>query len=103
MGVKASPSWFAFDSDDIGMSEGQLANNAVQTLRNLSAAHEVARARGAAAKPFFLAVGFHKPHVPWYAPAKYWEYYPNDTTTLAPHRHKPTGVPQVKNIYGFLL
>jgi hypothetical protein len=29
-------------------------------------------------KPFFLAVGFHKPHVPWWAPARFWDLYPLD-------------------------
>ncbi len=29
-------------------------------------------------KPFFLAAGFHKPHLPWTAPARYFDLYPVD-------------------------
>jgi arylsulfatase A-like enzyme len=34
------------------------------------------------AKPFFLAVGFHRPHLPFVAPAKYFDLYPFDQITL---------------------
>jgi choline-sulfatase len=33
-------------------------------------------------KPFFLAVGFHRPHLPLVAPAKYFDLYPFDEITL---------------------
>jgi arylsulfatase A-like enzyme len=35
-------------------------------------------------KPFFLACGFHKPHMPWNVPKKYYDLYPLDSIKLPP-------------------
>jgi len=37
-------------------------------------------------KPFFLTLGFHKPHMPWNVPRKYYDLHPLDQIQLPPHR-----------------
>ncbi len=37
-------------------------------------------------KPFFLTIGFHKPHMPWNVPKKYFDMYPLDKIELPPYR-----------------
>ena len=56
----------------------------------------VARLKAAAAKPdqpFFLAVGFLKPHLPFCAPKKYWDMHDPAKFTLATVRTPPAGAP----------
>jgi arylsulfatase A-like enzyme len=36
-------------------------------------------------KPFFLAVGLHKPHMPWNVPRKYYDMHPLEKIQLPPH------------------
>jgi choline-sulfatase len=60
----------------------------------------------ATGKPFFLAVGFHKPHLPFNAPKQYFDLYPD--VEIANNRFPPINLPvMVKNsqeimIYGGL-
>jgi iduronate 2-sulfatase len=43
-------------------------------------------------KPFFLAIGFYKPHTPYIAPKKYFDLYPLDTV------HLPAVSPDTKKL-----
>lgn len=43
-------------------------------------------------EPFFMAVGFYKPHLPFCAPLKYWEMYSDEDIDLAPNKTIPEGV-----------
>ena len=52
--------------------DGRIASLAIKALRQ----------RKEAGKPFFLAVGFWKPHSPFNAPKKYWDLY--DRKKLSP-------------------
>ncbi|HBO44084.1 MAG TPA: iduronate sulfatase [Planctomycetaceae bacterium] len=44
-------------------------------------------------KPFFFGVGYHKPHLPFTAPKKYWDMYDRDRIPLAENDFLPKGAP----------
>ncbi|VGO15312.1 Choline-sulfatase [Pontiella desulfatans] len=69
---------------DDAYDDGAFANCAVQQMERL--------ARGG--KPFFLAVGFKKPHLPFVAPKKYWDLYDRSEIKLAPFQEMPKGAPE---------
>ncbi|XP_076878579.1 iduronate 2-sulfatase [Brachyhypopomus gauderio] len=45
--------------------------------------------------PFFLAVGFYKPHIPFRIPQEYLKLYPIENMTLAPDPEVPKKLPEV--------
>lgn len=47
------------------------------------------------ASPFFLAVGYHKPHIPFRYPKEFQKLYPLENITLAPDPHVPDSLPPV--------
>ncbi|HJN90515.1 MAG TPA: sulfatase [Verrucomicrobiota bacterium] len=59
------PSTAAPVIDDHKLVDGARTNLAIEDLRRL----------GQAKKPFFLALGFIRPHLAWISPRKYWNLY----------------------------
>ncbi|MDF7823443.1 sulfatase [Pontiellaceae bacterium B12227] len=44
-------------------------------------------------EPFFLACGFIRPHLPFYAPKKYWDLYDEASIPLADNPYRPKNAP----------
>lgn len=72
-------------------ADDNLAICANATLRRIAED----RSSGRDARPFFLNVGFHRPHIPWNVPQKFYDMYPIDSIELAPNRFLPESVPLV--------
>jgi len=70
------------DVEDTGYPDGLTAELAVQKLGELAKGNQ----------PFFLGVGFFKPHLPFNAPQKYWDLYDEKDIDLAPFRGIPENV-----------
>ncbi|MGE0758675.1 MAG: sulfatase [Pirellulaceae bacterium] len=62
--------WGAWDQTDLEMGDGRMVEWAVRFLKGK---HE---------RPFFLAAGIFRPHLPFYAPRKYFDTYPADRITM---------------------
>ena len=67
---------------DEGYPDGLILNSAVEELKKLKAGQ----------KPFFLGVGFFKPHLPFNAPKKYWDLYDRSSIPVAPDSFIPQNV-----------
>jgi arylsulfatase A-like enzyme len=82
--ISAIPAFEAVDCGDDDLMDGDCAANAIAQLR------EHAKTP---AQPFFLAVGFANPHVPWVSPKKYWDLYDRAKLPLATNTFLPKDAP----------
>ena len=79
--VERGPSWEDPDVADNALPDGETADKAIETLRAVKD------------KPFFLAVGFLNPHLPFAAPKIYFDRYPLEKMRLAPNPFPPKDAP----------
>ncbi len=77
---QTTPAFEGADVPDNGYPDGLTAEEAIKQLNRLKD------------KPFFLAVGFYKPHLPFNAPKKYWDLYDPKKLPAAPFREAPANV-----------
>ena len=64
--------WAALDVPDNAMGDGKITDWAIEQLK--------------AQQPFFMAVGYYRPHIPLYAPKKYFDMYKGVNIKLPPVR-----------------
>lgn len=80
-----NPAFEFKEREDESYPDGRLVNLATAELERLSQQDE----------PFFMAVGFYKPHLPFCAPQKYWDMYEDVDIALSPNPDAPEGVDKV--------
>jgi iduronate 2-sulfatase len=73
------------DVPDEAYFDGRIAARAIESLREAAARDT----------PFFLAVGFWKPHAPFNAPKRYWDLYDRDAIPRPRHPEWPTDAPRI--------
>lgn len=73
------------DVPDNRYGDGMIADEAILRL---------AAAKQKPSEPFFLAVGFLKPHLPFVAPKKYWDLYDPKSFKLPALQSAPSGAPE---------
>lgn len=87
---KVGPYYEIADVPDSVYVDGMISNKAIATLDSLKTSKE----------PFFMAVGFLRPHLPFAVPKKYWDLYPEDEVELPDNRYWPRDAPE-KRPFGF--
>ncbi|MBB1287289.1 sulfatase [Flavisolibacter sp. BT320] len=81
--TQRGPAYEITDLPDDSLTDGKIALESIKALQQLRLAE----------KPFFLAVGFNKPHLPFVAPKKYWDLYESENIQVAQNKTPPENAP----------
>ncbi len=87
---------FATEAPEVSEDElydGQVTNRALAVMRELATRQKASTADEA--QPFFLGVGFLKPHMPFIAPKKYWDLYDRNDIKIAENNFPPRDAPPI--------
>ncbi|MCB1210413.1 MAG: sulfatase-like hydrolase/transferase [Verrucomicrobiales bacterium] len=77
--------------EDEAYGDGDTANEAVRRIQAAAQHPE---------QPFFIAVGFIRPHLPFVAPKKYWDMYDPATLPMPQVTEPPQGAPEYAPQFG---
>ncbi len=72
----------AGEVNDEGYPDGNTTNLAISKLQEMKDKN----------KPFFMGVGFFKPHLPFNAPKKYWDLYDRDSLPISDNPNIPENI-----------
>jgi iduronate 2-sulfatase len=79
-GLGSGPAYESADVPDHAYGDGYETLRAIATLKEMTKNKD---------KPFFLALGFKKPHLNWTAPTKYWDLYDAEKIPMATEDSAP--------------
>jgi len=82
-GWNTGPAWEAANVHDTMYYDGAQTKLAKQTLTQLAKSD----------KPFYMGLGYFRPHLPFAAPQKYWDMYDHDKIPLPNNMEIPEGAP----------
>lgn len=83
-GWNTGPAWESADVHDSLYYDGAQTELAKRTLNRLAKMDE----------PFFMGLGYFRPHLPFAVPKKYWDMYERDSIPLAVNPAIPDGAPE---------
>ena len=86
-GKTKGPAWEIAECADNELPDGWVTDRAIEAMRGL--------AKEQKDKPFFLAVGLEKPHLPFVAPKKYFDLYPPESIELPRDMKAPENCPPI--------
>lgn len=80
-GLASGPAYESADVPDTAYGDGYNTQLAIATMKEMAAGE----------KPFFLGLGFKKPHLNWTSPKRYWDMYDPAKIPMAEHGDSPKG------------